>query len=381
MKNKFLFTLRLKFIIIFLATSGLALSQTAVRDEIDIPDIPGYLTLKCDFHIHTVFSDGNVWPTVRPEEAWREGYDVISITDHIEYQPHKEDLPTNHNRSYEIALPKAEQLGLILIRGAEITREMPPGHFNALFLEDVDSLNVEDWREALKAAVRQDAFIIWNHPGWQQPNEIPVWYEEHTEIFQNGWAEGMEIVNERSYYPEAHKWCLDKNITMIGTSDIHDPVNLFFNIHEGDHRPVTLVFAKDKTKKAIKEALLKRRTAVYYENLLIGEEKFLLPIFHRSVKISNREISFKKGEWKNIQIHNYSDIDIELESRQAESNIDIQKKVVVPAHKTSLLSIRINSEDIMDSSIALPFTVNNLLIAPGKGLPVKLEIIVNNKKK
>lgn len=33
--------------------------------KISIPDIPGYQTLKGDFHMHTVFSDGHVWPTFR----------------------------------------------------------------------------------------------------------------------------------------------------------------------------------------------------------------------------------------------------------------------------------------------------------------------------
>ena len=102
------------------------------RTTLHIPDIPGYMTLKCDFHLHTVFSDGTVWPTIRVQEAWRDGLDAISITDHIEYQPHKADIPTNHNRPYEIARPAAESADIILIRGAEITRSMPPGHINAI---------------------------------------------------------------------------------------------------------------------------------------------------------------------------------------------------------------------------------------------------------
>lgn len=59
------------------------LSQTVCRNEIRIPNILGYITLKCDFHMHTVFSDGKVWPTVRVDEAWREGLDAIALTDHI----------------------------------------------------------------------------------------------------------------------------------------------------------------------------------------------------------------------------------------------------------------------------------------------------------
>ena len=88
------------------------------------------MTLKCDLHMHTVFSDGNVWPSIRVQEAIKDGLDVISITDHIEYQPHKKDLPhTDRNRSYELALEAAEGTELLVIPGTEITRSMPPGHF------------------------------------------------------------------------------------------------------------------------------------------------------------------------------------------------------------------------------------------------------------
>src|SRR5512138_310261 len=107
---------------------------TRARTVVNIPDIPGYVTLKCDFHIHTVFSDGLVWPSVRSEEAWREGLDAIAITDHIEYQPHKADVSTNHNRSYEIARGTGSGLDVLVVHGSEITRQMPPGHLNALFL-------------------------------------------------------------------------------------------------------------------------------------------------------------------------------------------------------------------------------------------------------
>ena len=113
---------------------------TRVRTAVNIPDVPGYVTLKCDFHIHTIFSDGLVWPTVRAEEAWREGLDAIAITDHIEYQPHKTDVSTNHNRSFEIARVTGKELDVLVIKGSEITHQMPPGHLNAIFLTNSMSL-------------------------------------------------------------------------------------------------------------------------------------------------------------------------------------------------------------------------------------------------
>ena len=89
---------------LFLAMAGIlqtGFGQTKDKD-INIPDLDNYKTLKCDFHIHTVFSDGLVWPTVRVDEAYSEGLDAISLTEHIEYRPHKDDIKADHNRSYEI---------------------------------------------------------------------------------------------------------------------------------------------------------------------------------------------------------------------------------------------------------------------------------------
>ncbi len=37
----------------------------ALGVSMDFPNILGYKTLKCDFHQHTVFSDGDVWPSIR----------------------------------------------------------------------------------------------------------------------------------------------------------------------------------------------------------------------------------------------------------------------------------------------------------------------------
>ncbi len=73
--------------------------------SLKFPDIMGYKTLKCDLHQHTVFSDGSVWPDIRVMEAMMDGLDAISLTEHLEYQPHQRDIPhPDRNRSYEIAV-------------------------------------------------------------------------------------------------------------------------------------------------------------------------------------------------------------------------------------------------------------------------------------
>ena len=288
--------------------------EIRVRRSVEIPDIPGYRTLKCDFHIHTVFSDGAVWPSVRPEEAWREGLDAIAITEHIEYQPHAEDLPTSHNRSFEIAKPPGDQLGLTVIRGSEVTRDMPPGHLNAIFLRTSEPLETKTWRDALKAAHEQGAFIFWNHPGWtgQQSDGVAKWYPEHTELVEAGILQGIEVVNERFYYPEAHRWCLDKNLAIISNSDIHAPLNLDYRVREGDHRPMTLVFAKDASIAGIREALLARRTAAYSGSLLVGREEFLRPVFEGSIQVLTPTVRLTPGGRAYVQIRNDSEVRFEL---------------------------------------------------------------------
>ena len=153
-------------------------AQEASRIEPKLPDIPGYKTLLCDFHTHTVFSDAAVWPAVRVQEAWMEGLDAISITDHLEYQPHKDDIEASHNRPYEIALPYARLSGMILIRGTEITKPVPPGHFNGIFLKDADAVFNEDCLAACSTAAAQGGFVFWNHPrfGGNVKNGEGIWH-------------------------------------------------------------------------------------------------------------------------------------------------------------------------------------------------------------
>jgi len=354
---------------------------TRVRTEINLPDIPGYVTLKCDFHMHTVFSDGLVWPTLRVEEAWREGLDAIALTDHVEYQPHKADVATNnHNRCFEIARPAGTDLGIIVLRGAEITRQMPPGHLNAIFLTNTTRLAVAEWQEAVQEARAQGAFLFWNHPGWErqlQEDKMVRWYPEHTELQQQGLLQGIEVVNGRSYYPEAHRWALEKKLTMMSNSDIHTAVTLDYHVHAGDHRPMTLVFAKERTAEAIKEALLQRRTAVYAGNRLIGEEKFLRPIFERSLHVKNPLVRIKDKQRVLVQITNLSDLDYSLLSDGEVEGVTFPNEVMFPARKTALLELRgTGSAAPNKHTLQLPFKVSNLLVAPDEPLRATLSLDV-----
>ncbi len=333
------------------------------RYEIRFPDVPGYQTLRCDFHMHTVFSDGQVWPTVRVMEAWREGLDAIAITDHIEYRPHKDDLPAKLGRSTELAKDLAGAHGLMLLNAAEITRETPPGHFNALFLSDVSALDTKEFLDAVKQANAQKAFVFWNHQGWQG-EEKGKWLDVHEQMFQNKMFQGMEVCNGDEYYPTAHKWCLEKNLTMLGDSDIHEP-DLRRQSTSQDHRTMNLVFVKERTLSALQESLLERRTVVWYKDQLIGREEWLKPLFDQCVHVAPPHLRNEKYTYVRISNSGAADIRLTRTGNAGPAQLEL------PAGSTIMVRLDVPAAT---PSVELQYTATNLLIAPSVGLPVVLRV-------
>ena len=352
------------FVSLFL---GVLLHSTALADgrqEIQFPDVPGYRTLKCDFHMHTVFSDGMVWPTLRVEEAWREGLDAFAITDHIDYRPHKEDMPLRHNRPYELAEEMARAHNLLLIRGVEISRDTPPGHFNVLFLKDIDPLDKPDFYEIFQQAGEQKAYVFWNHPSWQGA-ERGQWGEEQTKLLESKRLHAIEVCNTETYDATAHQYAIDKKLAIVGNSDMHDPTP--YGERTADHhRTVTLVFAKERTLDAIREALDAGRTAVWCKNRLIGREEQLAALFTASVQISP-PFQRRDPDTLCVEIRNRCELDIELQ-RIGEGK---PAKITLPAKATSVVNLQVPAKDAADG---VGYEVTNFLTAPKKPLTVKLVV-------
>ena len=354
-----------RFVVGMVAGILVSAAHAQVRHEIAFPDLPGYRTLKCDLHLHTVFSDGLVWPTVRVDEAWRLGLDAIALTDHIEYHPFSDDIRPRLNRSYEVAVQKAREHGLLFVRGAEITRDTPPGHFNATFLKDVAPLETEEFVEAIRRANEQGAFVVWNHHEWQGP-ERGGWMDIHTQLFENRWLHGMEVANGEYYYPQAQRWCLDRGLAMLGNTDMHDP-DLSEQMTSEHHRTLTLVFAKERTTEALRDALFAGRTAVWYEDRLIGRREYLEPLFEASVQVLPPHALSSKTLW--CRVRNLCAMDVVLKGAKSVE----PKEVILPAGTTSLLKVPVSRPD---APVTLPYTVANFWIEPETGLPVTLTIPV-----
>lgn len=297
-----------RLITIILLITTVSFAGFSQRKTVNLPDLPGYVTLKCDFHMHTVFSDGNVWPTVRVGEAWRDGLDAISITDHIEYNPKKDFIPIDHNAAWKIAENTARDYNLILVHGTEITRKMPPGHMNALFIQDASLLTGDSVMDVYAAAIKQGAFLQWNHPGWksQEPDGIPKLYPIHKYLIEKGWLHGIEFFNDSDYYPLVMTFCKQFNLAVMANSDNHGVISEDYREPEYTNRPMTLVFAKARTHDALKEAMFARRTLAYFRDMIAGREEYAKPFFYQCISVGKPYYQNDKSIY--FEVTNRSDI-------------------------------------------------------------------------
>lgn len=362
--------------------------------KIDFPDTSQYKTLVLDPHTHSVFSDGHVWPRIRIGEAIRDGLDAIAITEHLEWQPHRDDIPhPDRNRSYDEAAGAVGDNELLVIPGSEITRDAPAGHINAIFISDANKLlNVEaagestgvreyyakagQWpaQEAVKAAAEQGAFLFWNHAYWANdfPNGIPVVPEFHLQNIKNGLLHGIEVANGRSYSEETFQIALDHHLTLIGVSDVHNLIDWDYDVHNGGHRPVTLVFATDKSSDAIKQALFDQRTVVWFQNMLIGRAEHLNPLLQASLTLTSA--FYPEGrEVLSVTLSNHSDANFQLKNKSVLTFYTHTDFIEVPAHKSIKLYIK-SPERI--KNLELEFEVLNALTAPREVATVKFSAII-----
>ncbi len=376
-----------KILFLFFALCSLsndAYSQEIRRSSLSLPgNILGYIPLKCDFHLHTIFSDGLVWPTVRVDEAVAEGLDVIAITDHLESRPFMKNLGfTNlsHSMGYELAIKAADAAGIILIPGVEITKETPPGHYNAIFIKDADKFkacynkeNPRDGkfiRKALKEARDQGAYIFWNHPWYEVPQNKSIWFPIVDSLYNEGYIDGIEVVNATKYDPVILGWVQSKSLGNIANTDLHSPSEY----GNGRYRTMTIVFAKEKSFQSIREALEDRRSVSYCNGMLIGDKIFLEEIFHRSLHISFESFNAKNGV---MVIRNSSSLKYELKIERCDNAklLTYTGTLTIPANGET--AVKVNFKEMYDKNNGLKIEVSvlNLEIEPNTPLKTVLPVI------
>jgi hypothetical protein len=367
--------LLLPFLLLLMPGSAPAHPTLAESRVISFPDIEGALTLVCDLHTHTAFSDGWVWPPIRVEEAKKDGLDCLALTEHLEYQPHAADIPhKDRDRAYALALEAAEGSDLIVVQGSEITREMPPGHANAVFITDSNKLlKKKKDRAVFQEANDQGGFVFWNHPHWsaQRPDGVAKLDPIHEELIRDGLIHGIEVVNDVTYSDEALQIALDHNLTILATSDIHDLIDWRYDVPGGGHRPVTLVFAAERTAESIKEALVARRTVAWFNNTLIGRAKDLAPLLTASLVVTGAEYE-RRSTILAVTIENRSDVEFLLRSTgKLRFHGDADVVSVPPGERT----LRVKTLEKV-TELTLPFEVLNAVTAPGTHADLEMKVTV-----
>ena len=288
--------------------------STFRRTEIILPQVKGYNCYKGDFHVHTSYSDGVVTPAGRVAEAWYDGLDIIAITDHLEGHSgvrrffkvtapyNKNGKPTRYVAAGSTSMPKSGKdpgvkidfnaihkeaesankskgYGLLLIKGCEMARnKLKLGHYNALFVEDLNTIYNYDIREAFRNVKKQGGIVIHNHPG----NVAKYETDWHHSARKEGLISGVEIANGFSFYPQMLDRCVNEKLTLFGNTDTHGVTSHRYST-TGFYRTMTIVLAKELTEKAVKDAVLKRRTIVYSGGDLIGEEEWLSEFLNAAI--------------------------------------------------------------------------------------------------
>lgn len=276
------------------------------------PTVGGYEVLCGDFHMHTVHSDGKLTPRERVLEAWRYGYDVIAITDHGNFKAYKE------------ALPLAEALGLVLIRGLE-TGVAKKEHMVALGVSaDYKPRNPHAWAEnkgedhvfyqdQLREIEKAGGLVVQAHPhvGFREPLKwgieqgIIVGVEVKNEVVGSRW--NTEETHGTWCYPWGFDWALEYDLAVFANSDVHGK--------RGDKSPpITLVLAKERTDESVLEAIRERRTVAWFNGMLWGRRALLAKLIRTVVKLQ-RTADEDGGTWLRIQNQSPVPLEAALQAR------------------------------------------------------------------
>ena len=228
--------------------------------------------------------------------------------------------------------------------------------------------------ESYRLARKQGAFIFWNHPNWtrHQKDGLPRLTKMHQQLIKEDLLHGIEVVNDLTFSEGALQIANNNGLTVMGTSDIHGLVDYQYEIASGGHRPICLVFAKECSQEAIKEALFAGRTVTWFNEILAGKKEPLKMLMDASLNFKNLGY-ITDTEVMEIEINNTSDARFFLQNT---SLFDFHKNtgiIEVLPHSQKTLQLLMARNNIRNTK--LTFTVLNAV--QGHKDYYKLEVPLN----
>ena len=105
-------------------------------------------------------------------------------------------------------------------------------------------------------------------------------------------------------YPLTFDWYAEYGIAPMANTDIHGTIAMDYDCGDGWMRPMTLVFAADRTEAALKDALEAKRTLAFFQGNLVGDKEYLSKLVGASLKT--------RAVGDRLEVTNVSDITYQM---------------------------------------------------------------------
>jgi hypothetical protein len=123
---------------------------------------------------------------------------------------------------------------------------------------------------------------------------------------------------------------------------------------------VTLILAETNTEASVKDALFARRTVVWFNDLLIGEERNVVPLLKASLTIASASYT-PDTTILEVTFRNVSDATFQLKNTSHYTFAEDDDYLVIPQHSETMIPVNVIERL---SSVELEFEVLNAIVAP-----------------
>lgn len=178
-------------------------------------------------------------------------------------------------------------------------------------------------------------------------------------MLEKKWIHGIEFFNGLDYYPLVMTFCKQYNLTVLANSDSHGFISEEYK--EENNRPMTLVFARERTHEALKEAMFAGRTLAYSDNIIAGKEEYARPFFYQCISVGKPYNENAKNIF--FEITNRSDVTFYLEGGASGT------PPTITLHANSITRVAVSKT----ITTPLVYTVRNIITGENEVLKVTLK--------
>jgi hypothetical protein len=216
------------------------------------PEMANLRPLRCDFHVHTSYSDGTRLPAEMVVRGRELGLDALAITDHNFYQASLES----------IEFVRKTGLGITCFPGEEVTS--PTWHMlsigaNAPVGYTDDQAGYTGMQNTLVMIHQRGGKAFLAHPYWISGRRTNQPMEEYERLLNEGGIDGIELLGDVPWEENLRSLVryseLDSRtkLAILSNSDTHSPEHTFGSYW-------TLVFARSNSQEDIMAAILDHRS-------------------------------------------------------------------------------------------------------------------------